>query len=161
MAAQNQEHHRHLDRNQEMTLAADFIATKGCQFHDAFGVPSILNLSTMQYEWPEVSDLRETLECHQEKAGKYVDFIPDLTKCTWDNVILELRKAQEKAAESEMRGRNGIKRAWRVLGTAATVLAPGLAAIPDELHLLHGGLAVIFSVRLPDISTLIERRQLG
>jgi hypothetical protein len=31
-------------------------------------------------------------------------------------------------------------------GTMGGSLAPGLAAIPDDLRVLHGGLAVIFSV---------------
>ncbi|KAK3986432.1 hypothetical protein QBC44DRAFT_139558 [Cladorrhinum sp. PSN332] len=137
----------HLDHHhQEMALAANFIATKAAQFHEAFGVASILNQSTMQYEPLEVYDLKETLECSQKKARRYLDFAHNLQECTWENVHSELRKAREKAEESEKRGRSGIKRLWRVTGATSSVLAPGLSAIPDSLCVLHGGLAVIFSL---------------
>jgi hypothetical protein len=100
----------------------------------------------MQYERPEVRDLRETLECHQQKARKYVDFTLDLNSCTWDHVH-ELRKAQVKADESEKRGKNPVRKAWRTIGASSSVLAPGLTALPENLSVLNGGLAVIFSVR--------------
>lgn len=101
----------------------------------------------MPLERPEVRDLRETLECHQQKARKYVDFTQDLNNCTWEQVYEELRKAQAKADESEKRAKNPFKKAWRTLGASSSVLAPGLAAVPDDLSILHGGLAVVFSVR--------------
>jgi hypothetical protein len=134
-------------QEQEVTLVADFISTKAPQFHSAFATPSELNRSTMQYERPEVRDLRETLECHQQKARKYVDFTFDLNNCTWDHVHEELRKAQAKADESEKRGKNPVRKVWRTIGVSSSILAPGLAALPDNLCVLNGGLAVIFSVR--------------
>ena len=134
-------------QEQEVTLVDNFISTKAPQFHSAFAAPSELNRSTMQYELLEVRDLRETLECHQQKARKYVDFIPDLNNCTWDHVHEELRKAQAKADESERRGKNPVRKAWRTIGASSSVLAPGIEALPEELCVLKGGLAVIFSVR--------------
>ena len=134
-------------QEQEVTLVADFISTEASQFHSAFAAPSELNRSTMQYESPEVRDLRETLECHQQKGRKYVDFTLDLNNCTWDHVHEELRKAQAKADESEKRGKNPIRKVWRTIGASSSILAPGLAALPDYLCVLNGGLAVIFSVR--------------
>jgi hypothetical protein len=122
-------------REQEVTLVDNFISTKAPQFHSAFAVPSELNRSRMEYERPEVRDLRETLECHQQKAKKYVDFTLDLNNCTWDHVHEELRKAQ------------AVRKAWRTIGASSSILDPGLAALPDNLCVLHGGLAVIFSVR--------------
>lgn len=130
----------------EVTLVADFISTRAPQFHSAFGAPSELNRSTMQYELPDVRDLRDTLECHQQKAKKYVDFTVDLNNCTWDDVHKEMRKAKATAEESERRGKHPVKMAWRTIGTSASILAPGLVAIPDHLCVLNGGLAVIFSV---------------
>jgi hypothetical protein len=134
-------------QEQELTLVDNFISTKAPQFHSAFAAPSELNRSRMQYERPEVRDLRETLECHQQKARKYVDFTHDLNSCTWDHVHEELRKAQAKADESEKRGKNPVRKTWRTIGAVSSVLAPGLVAIPDNLCVLNGGLAVIFSVR--------------
>ncbi|RDW91763.1 hypothetical protein BP5796_01157 [Coleophoma crateriformis] len=131
---------------QDVSLVADFISTKAPQFHGAFAAPSELNRSTMQYERPEVRDLMETLECHQQKAAKYVDFTHDLKSCTWADVWKELSKAQAKADESEQRGKNPVRKVWRTIGTISPILAPGLAALPDKLCVLHGGLAVIFSL---------------
>lgn len=134
-------------KEQELTLVDIFMTTEAPQFHRAFADPSTLNRSTMQYEHSEVCDLRETLECHQQKAAKYVDFTKDLTKCTWDDVNRELLKAQEAADKSEKRGKNVVRKMWRTLGRESTIFTPGLAAVPETLCVLNGGLAVIFSVR--------------
>lgn len=134
-------------QEQDVTLVDTFITTKAPQFHPAFATPSELNRSRMQYERPEVCDLRDTLETHQQRCSKYVDFTPDVNSCTWDNVHKELLRAQLAAEESEKRGKNPFKNAWRKFGAASSVLAPGLAAVPDDLSILNGGLAVIFSVR--------------
>lgn len=131
----------------EVTFVADFIEARGQHFHSAFAMPSELNKSTMQYEREEVRDLRETLERHHQIASKYVDFTSDLSKCTWNDVIEELRKAKIKVAESEKRGKTLIHKTWRAMGNTSSILAPGLSALPDELSVLHGGLAVVFSVR--------------
>ncbi|KAK3312951.1 hypothetical protein B0H66DRAFT_569238 [Apodospora peruviana] len=135
-----------LEKQQNVAVAANFIETRAPQFHGAFGVPSTLNVLTMQYEPPEVRDLRETLQCQHEKAARYVDFTNDLTKCTWEDVHRELKRAQAAMAESERRGKNPIRRAWRAVGTISEIIAPGLSAIPDDLCVLHGGLALIFSL---------------
>ena len=58
-------------------------------------------------------------------------------------MLLELDRAQEL---DEKRGKKWHHKAWRGLGATAGVFAPGLSIFPDELHVLHGGLAVIFSV---------------
>ncbi len=129
-----------------MTLVDNFTSTKAPQFHSASAAPSKLNQSRMQYERPEVRDLRETLECLQQKASKYVDF--DLTSCTWKQVHEQLRRAQEKAEESEKLVKNPARRAWRKIGVMSSVLTPGLAALPDDLYVLNGGLAAVFSVSL-------------
>jgi len=135
-------------KEQEVTLVDNFITTKATHFHSAFATPSELNRSTMQYERPEVRDLKETLECSQRKFRKCVDFTRDLNSCTWEQVHEQLRLAQEKAEESEKRARNPVKKMWRKLGASSSVLAPGLTAIPDDLCVLNGALAVVFSVRL-------------
>ncbi|KFA78623.1 hypothetical protein S40288_11199 [Stachybotrys chartarum IBT 40288] len=139
MAAEHQ-------RQQNVTMVAEFIGTEAAAFHGAFGAPSRLNTAVAQYEPPEVYELRETLHNHQNRAAKYVDFISDLDQCTWENVHEELRKAQQAAIRSEERGKNLIKKVWRKIGVTSSVLAPGLAAIPDNLCILNGGLAVIFSL---------------
>lgn len=133
-------------RQQSIAMVANFISTEANAFHDAFGSPSKLNMETEQYQRPEVVDLQEALQNHQHFASKYVDFTSDVTQCSWDHVHEELRKAQDAAIRSEERGRKFMKRAWRKIASTSSVLMPGLAAIPDELCVLNGGLAVIFSV---------------
>jgi hypothetical protein len=92
------------------------------------------------------SDLEEILRQYQIQDPDQADFDFDLLKCTWHDVLRELQRAQTAVSESDDRGKKIHRRAWRALGTASDVLAPGLAAIPDKLCVLHGGLAVIFSV---------------
>jgi hypothetical protein len=138
-------------RERKIDIAAGFIDNRASDFHSAFGPGSTLNRETMEYE-PDpdakhIADLKETLECHQQVARKYVDFIDDLLKCTWEDVHRELHKAKQAHVLSERRGnRNPIRGFWRALGTSGSILAPGLSAIPDELCVLHGGLAVVFSL---------------
>lgn len=103
--------------------------------------------------------MRETLQSYERKARVYIDFTDDLSKCDWDTVRTELRKAQSVAVDREEKGRPTLKNpnplramrwAWRHLGAAESILSPGLAAFPDWLAPIHGGLAVIFSVIMQD-----------
>jgi len=130
---------------QDINLVAKFIDITAPRFHPAFGAPAKLDMATMQYESQEIYDLKETLDFHR-RVGKYVDFAADLTKCSWDDVHQELGKAQMAAARSEKAGKRMHNRVWRGIGNTSSVLAPGLAALPDELCILHGGLALVFSV---------------
>ncbi|KAK3376048.1 hypothetical protein B0T24DRAFT_699039 [Lasiosphaeria ovina] len=132
-------------REERVAMLAGFIDTKAPAFHAAFADPSALNTATMRYEPSEISDLRATLEQNHRVAAKYIDFTPDLNQCTWDDVHEELRKAKSKALENEKK-RNPLRKAWRALGSTSSILAPGLDALPDELCVLHGALALIFSL---------------
>ncbi|KAH8892611.1 hypothetical protein GQ53DRAFT_840935 [Thozetella sp. PMI_491] len=134
-------------RQRQVDVVAGFIDIEAPSFHSSFGVPSQLNRSTMEYEREDVLELKETLECSQRKARSLVDFIPDLNQCTWETVHQELHKAQVAAADNEKRGKtNPVKRVWRKIGVTSTLLEPGLAAIPDNLSVLNGGLAVVFAL---------------
>jgi hypothetical protein len=131
----------------KVNVVASFIDTTAPKFHAAFGVPARLNMSTMQYESEEIAELKETLNFYH-RAGKYVDFTTDLQSCTWDDVHRELVKAQEAAERSVKGGKQLHRRLWRTIGSTSSVLAPGLSALPDDLCVLHGGLALLFSVSL-------------
>ncbi len=144
-----------IDQMRKVNIAASFIDSRAPEFHSAFKPKSTLNRETMAYEpdldpqqIEQIADLKDTLECHQQVGRKYVDFAEDLLRCTWEDVHAELHKAKAAQVESERRGKNPARRLWRTLGTTGSILAPGLSAIPDELCVLHGGLAVIFSVSL-------------
>jgi hypothetical protein len=133
----------------KVSLAADFIDSRAPEFHHAFGAGSVLDKETMAYKpdaTEHVLDLKETLECHQNTASSLVDFTDDVHSCTWDDVHRELEKALKAEVESEQRGKNPARKAWRKMGTTVSILTPGLSAIPDDFCVLHGGLAVIFSV---------------
>lgn len=69
-----------------------------------------------------------------------------MSKCDWTTVNEELEKAQEAVAESNAKGKRPHRWFWRALGASSSVVSPGLAAFPDYLCVLHGGMAVIFSV---------------
>jgi hypothetical protein len=126
-------------------LVANFIDTTAPKFHAAFGTPAPLNMSLMKYESQEIYDLKETLDFHH-RIRKYVDFTSDLNKCTWDDVHQELAKAQEAAVRSEKTAKQVHRKVWRAMGSSSSILAPGLAALPNELCVLQGGLALVFSV---------------
>ena len=136
-----------LPQQQKLSFVAGFIEKEAPAFHPAFAGPSKLSPSTMKYEDPDTLDLRQTLERHQKRASKYVDFTDDLNKCTWKDVHEQLAKAQEAMERSEARVKNPAIRAKRFIGSTSSILAPGLSAIPDDLCILHGALAVVFSVR--------------
>ena len=97
--------------------------------------------------------LTQTLKEYHKRARNYVDFTDDLSKCNWETVNEELVKAQMAIEASNAKGKQPHRWFWRNMGAAASVLSPGLAAFPDSLCVLHGGMAVIFSVwpdtRLP------------
>ncbi|KAM7213570.1 hypothetical protein V8F06_011067 [Rhypophila decipiens] len=132
--------------DESINMVTTFIDNQAPNFHQAFAVSASFNRNTMTYEPPEIRDLRETLLYQQQRAKKYVDFTSDLTTCSWDQVHQELKKAQAAALETERRGRNPIRKAFRAIGNTSSVLAPGLSALPDDLCILHGALALIFSL---------------
>jgi hypothetical protein len=86
-----------------------------------------------------ISDLQETLKQYRSQATD-LDF--DLLSCTWEDVLNEMKKAEAAASESHGRETKFHAKAWKVLD----VMSPALEAIPDELCILHGGIALIFSV---------------
>jgi hypothetical protein len=92
------------------------------------------------------SEFQETLKRYQNQATGLADFDFDLLSCTWQDVLDEMDKAEAAASESHRRGNEFPARAWRVFETMGDVISPALEAIPDELCVLHGGIAVIFSV---------------
>lgn len=74
------------------------------------------------------------------------DFDFDLLSCTWEDVISELKKAEAAAFDHHVRGNKFHNKIWRGLGRMGERVGPALDAIPDELCVLHGGIAVIFSI---------------
>ncbi len=143
-------------QQQKVSLAAKFIETQASAFHPAFAAPTRLNRATMKYEDSDILDLKETLDFHQ-KATPYVDFIDHWTNCNWDVVHEQLALAQAEAVKieqrNEKRAQNPAMRVVRAAGATATILAPGLSVFPSELFILHGALAVVFSVGSPALST--------
>jgi len=140
---------------ESITLARGFIDKRAGDFHSAFAEKSYFDLEKSQYQpekssLSESSDLGETLSRYQAAATSQhsefeLDFDP--LRCTWDDVLRELERAKAATSESEDRGKRLHKRAWRAMGTTgADIFLPALAAIPDNLCVLQGGLAVIFTV---------------
>ena len=89
-------------------------------------------------------------ECLLEYEGTMSEEVSyTVQKCTWEDVIVEWERANDaKAAlESHEGVRGWIRKSRRRLFDFADVLAPGIAAIPEDLCILHAGLAIVLSVR--------------
>jgi hypothetical protein len=99
---------------------------------------------------PELINPREFIEA-LEKYGELeknnLSFDP--VKCSWGEVLNELLKAQGAVTCREAYEKKFIGKSQRKLTNMTKILQPALEAIPDELCILHGGLAVIFNVRRP------------
>ncbi|KAE9373805.1 hypothetical protein N431DRAFT_407513 [Stipitochalara longipes BDJ] len=125
-------------------FATDLMNQRAATFHEALDVESRSNTAISEPQSKEISDLEETLKRYQRQAPDQVDFDFDLLRCTWDDVLHELERAQAAVSERDNRGENFYRKAWRALGTVETVLAPRLTTIPDNLNVLQGGLVAIF-----------------
>jgi hypothetical protein len=132
-------------------FAREFIDQRAGTFHPALGVKSYFDPVTSKYQSskilsPESSDLEEALKRYKTATFLQSEADFDPLQCTWADVIRELEAA---VSESEARGKKFHLRVWRSFGTTgADIFIPGLAAIPNQLCILQGGLAVIFSVSL-------------
>ncbi|KAK0622613.1 hypothetical protein B0T14DRAFT_150650 [Immersiella caudata] len=127
-------------------FAQKFIRSRGPDIHPAFNVPSHFNPATSSFELNEVHNLREILEEVEKKAPELVDFDFDVKCCTWRDVHAELERAQDAVLASEQRGQKGVRKWWRAVGTYGGVVGPVLSVFPDELSVLHGGLALLLSI---------------
>jgi hypothetical protein len=86
----------------------------------------------------------EALEQYRQIEGHNLHFNP--TKCTWAEVVEELNKAHLAAYSREQRDKTFRGRVGKSFKTASKIIQPAVEALPDELGILHGGLAVVFNV---------------
>lgn len=86
----------------------------------------------------------EALEKYTRIEGHNLHFDP--TKCTWPEVVEELNKAHLVAQKHERRDKTLHGKVWRTFNNASKIIQPAVAALPDELCILHGGLAILFNV---------------
>lgn len=93
-----------------------------------------------------ISNLQETLKRYQTQATDLTDFNFDLLSCTWPDVLDEMKRAEAAVLESNGQGKKFPTKAWRLLGRVGNIISPALEAIPDEICLVRGGIALIFSV---------------
>jgi hypothetical protein len=94
----------------------------------------------------------EALEQYRRIEGHNLNFNP--TKCTWVEVVEELNKAHLVTYNREQREKTFHRRVWKTFTNASKIIQPALDALPDELCILHGGLAIVFNV-----STATEHSQ--
>lgn len=86
----------------------------------------------------------EALEQYRVIDGHNLDFDP--SRCSWPEVVKELNKAHHAAYMRAQDDKKLHSKVGNFLTNATKILQPGLAAIPDELCVLHGGLAIMFNV---------------
>lgn len=86
----------------------------------------------------------EALERYRGIEGHNLHFNP--TKCTWAEVVEELNKAHLATYNREQRDKTFHAKVWKTFTNASKIIQPAVVALPDELCILHGGLAVVFNV---------------
>jgi enoyl reductase-like protein len=89
-------------------------------------------------------ELMEALKEYGRLECRNLEFNP--VDCSWADVFKELDRAEEAAAGSEQGDKRFLINHRRKLSTMSKSIMPLLDALPDELCVLHGGLAVIFHV---------------
>jgi hypothetical protein len=86
----------------------------------------------------------EALHEYGRLEGRKLPFNP--VDCSWRDVLKELDKAEDAAATSEQGDKKFLTHSRRKLNTMSKSIMPLLDAIPKELWILRGGLAIIFHV---------------
>jgi hypothetical protein len=92
---------------------------------------------------------REFMEALQEYGkleGRKLPFNP--VDCSWKGVFNQLGEAEEAAIAHEQGDKRFSRGSRRKLNTISKAIMPLLEAIPKELSILRGGLAVVFYVCL-------------
>jgi hypothetical protein len=89
-------------------------------------------------------EFMEALQEYRKLEGRKLSFNP--VDCSWSDVLKELEKAEDAAAASGHGDEKFLTKSRRRVSTMAKLIKPLLAAIPDELRILRGGLAIIFHV---------------
>jgi hypothetical protein len=86
----------------------------------------------------------EALQEYGRLEGRNLGFNP--VDCSWRDVLQQLEMAEDAAAASERGDGKFLTRSRRKLSTLSKSIVPLLDALPDELCVLHGGLAIVFHV---------------
>jgi hypothetical protein len=91
----------------------------------------------------------EALQEYGRLEGRKLPFDP--VDCSWRDVLKELEKAEQAAGTSEQGDRKFLTNNRRKLSSMSKSIMPLLDAIPKELWILRGGLAIIFHVRVTSV----------
>jgi hypothetical protein len=88
----------------------------------------------------------EALREYGTLEGRKLSFNP--VHCSWADVLKELKNAVDAAVASGEGDRKFLTSRRRKLSIMSKSFEPLITAIPDELSILAGGLAIIFHVRV-------------
>ena len=80
----------------------------------------------------------------QVSRDRSVDFDQDVRDCEWSDALEKLQEADRAVAKRMKKDKTLLSKGAQVLTNMSNLLQPGLQAIPDELCILHGGLAFLF-----------------
>jgi hypothetical protein len=97
----------------------------------------------------------EALQEYGKLEGRKLPFNP--IDCSWKDVFKQLEKAEEAASASEQGDKRFLANSRRKMNTMSKAIEPLLDAIPKELSILRGGLAIIFYVRVSVEILLLPR----
>ncbi|KAI8635573.1 hypothetical protein F5Y19DRAFT_408325 [Xylariaceae sp. FL1651] len=135
-----------LQAQESEIITRQFFESQGAKIHDVFKETPYFNTSTSEYELQEVHELRETLQSVERQAPHLLNGGFNAKNCSWEQVLEQLQLAQDAANESKKCGKKFHHKIWRGMGSTAGFVIPALDAFPDNLSILHGGLAVIFTI---------------
>ncbi|KAH8655728.1 hypothetical protein BX600DRAFT_515436 [Xylariales sp. PMI_506] len=131
------------DKESTAAYVTDYMEKKAPAIHDAFSVDSKFSDTAERYEVKtKRQEFVEAIEEYRKIEGPKLGFDP--TKCSWAQVVEQLEKAHETADAHEGHDKTRRGKTARFLNNVSRVLRPALDALPDELSLLKGGLAIIF-----------------
>ncbi|KAK1832537.1 hypothetical protein QBC39DRAFT_68307 [Podospora conica] len=124
------------------------------EMHDAFDdkpIPPMPVLRVDSMDTLEPWEKTENFLAELKKFNQYMDEVSrevnvgfDVRNCGWSDVLGKMKDANSAIARRMERDKTLWTKGAMVLTDISNLLQPALQAIPDELHLLHGGLALIF-----------------
>ncbi|KAN0091876.1 hypothetical protein V8E51_017723 [Hyaloscypha variabilis] len=128
------------------SLVTHYLQTRApelAEIHDVWAVETSFNAGKSEFEAKKKhEEFMEALQEYGKLEGRKLLFNP--IDCSWKDVFKQLEKAEEAASASEQGDKRFLTNSRRKMNTMSKAIEPLLDAIPKELSILRGGLAIIF-----------------
>ncbi|CAK7212185.1 hypothetical protein SCUCBS95973_001356 [Sporothrix curviconia] len=125
-----------------------YLRHHGDDIHQALDVrvnPTTYSEDRQQLEVLVTPNVKAALEWYR-KENSDVEF--DVLNCSWDDLFVQMARAQGDHEARVNRKGNWFKYLWRKAGTQKEAIEPWLQLIPDEygLSLVRGAIAIVFHI---------------